>query len=1519
MEPTARMADEDRLADRESRETTLPFTHPAAEPSLDDPVNAPLQASAKTPVETSAEQPAGKASVLPQGAEQPRQIGRYRVEKLLGRGGFGLVFLAYDSELHRPVAIKVPHKKRLLNRAVADEYVKEARTVADLDHPHIVPVYDVGHTEDYPCYIVSKYIEGADLADKIRHGRFTHADAANLVATVSETLHYAHKRGLVHRDVKPANILIDRDGKPYVVDFGVALRDEDVGRVDPYAGTIAYMSPEQARGEGHRVDGRSDVYSLGAVLYELLTGRRTVSGHTETTEILSEIALQEPKPPRQINDAVPKELERICLKSLAKRASERYTTALDLAQDLRAFLADRAGLHETRPAAAPNELTGIRTAVTAAAPPSAPSGRVARIVPKGLRSFDEHDADFFLPLLPGPRDRDGLPDSLRFWKTRVEELDPDNTFSVGLIYGPSGCGKSSLVKAGLLPRLGPEVVAVYVEATPHDTEARLLHALAKRCPAAAESRSLKEALTTLRRHGISPGKKVLIVLDQFEQWLHGKTSVEASELVQSLRQCDGGRVQCIVMVRDDFWLAVSRFLRALEVRLVEGHNVALVDLFDLEHAHKVLAALGRAFFKLPEDPSETSPEQKEFLRQSVAGLAEEGKVVCVRLALFAEMMKAKPWTMAALKEVGGAKGVGLAFLEETFGSSLASPEHRYQQSAARAVLKELLPESGTDIKGQMKSYQALLEASGYARRPREFDDLIALLDSELRLITPADPEGKDEGGRIKDEVAYRQPSSDPSFTLHPLSFRYYQLTHDYLVPSLRAWLSRGQRQTRRGRAELQLEERAATWNSKPERRQLPTLWEYLNIVAFSGRGSKKWTDGQRRMMGAAGRLHALRSLCGTLLALALVAGIAAFRRQLHEGQEQARVHGLVDQLLVAKIDEVPRLAAALEGESRYGFPRLHAIADDAAQPPSDRLRAAFVLAVGDSAQARRLVDESLSADLRTVALVRDRIAPFANTLSDQLWKAILDDGATLASQLRSAALLAAADPVGERWPQVAPTVVNSLLSADTLYLDEWVELLRPAAGGLIPEMEIRFADASATPVDRANVARTLSRYADAPLLGELILAADGTQFAMLFPAVSRHREAVMETCRETLRGRGEALSDERLRRQRNAAIALLRLGQFDEVLPILSAASDPTVRTMLVLACRDFGVGMETLLEAYNAFREPIARQAILLAMESYPRREISPSAQQRAAELLDGLVRNGRHASERGAAESLMRRRGDGDQLREITAELAQQNGPSVDWLRDHDWWLSPRGHLMTVIRGPITFNAGSPASEWGHEKDETLEEITLDYTFGIGAHEVTLEQFQRFEKEAEFARDVTASPRCPANKVSLEAAMQYCRWLSEEEGIPEDQYCYPPRDAIRAQSVFLSDEERRKTGYRLPTEAEWECACRAGSTTRWFCGDNEQYLNAFAWFSSPEGRLQPVGERLPNAWGLFDTLGNVAEWCQPKSVQEDFVLRGGYYQEPAARLRSAHRYLQSTFGYSFTGFRIARTIAAPISQAAQ
>ena len=184
-------------------------------------------------------------------ADQPQRIGRYRVERILGKGGFGRVYLAHDEQLQRLVAIKVPHRRLVSRPEDAEAYLAEARTVASLDHPQHRPGLRRGQHRGLPLLRRLEVHRRQRPGQRIKRTGPPCAEAAELVATVAEALHYAHSKGLVHRDIKPGNILLDTSGKPFVADFGLALREQDVGKGPRYAGTPAYMSPEQARGEGH--------------------------------------------------------------------------------------------------------------------------------------------------------------------------------------------------------------------------------------------------------------------------------------------------------------------------------------------------------------------------------------------------------------------------------------------------------------------------------------------------------------------------------------------------------------------------------------------------------------------------------------------------------------------------------------------------------------------------------------------------------------------------------------------------------------------------------------------------------------------------------------------------------------------------------------------------------------------------------------------------------------------------------------------------------------------------------------------------------------------------------------------------------------------------------------------------------------------------------------------------------------------------------------------------------------------
>jgi RNA polymerase sigma factor (TIGR02999 family) len=268
-----------------------------------------------------------------------RQIGRFELIVPVGRGVFGSVFQAYDSQLDRVVAIKLLRAGSLATDEERDRFFREAREAAHLRHPGIVAVLEVGEHEDVP-FLVSDFVDGVVLSELLKARRPSPHEAARLIAEVADALHYAHEHGIVHRDVKPSNILLDQEGHTHLRDFGLAKRDAGelgITRAGQMLGTLSYMSAEQARGEGDRVDGRSDVYSLGVILYELLTGELPFRGGTQKM-LLHEIVHEEPKPPRRLNDLIPRDLESICLKAMAKDPALRFETAQELADDLRRFL-----------------------------------------------------------------------------------------------------------------------------------------------------------------------------------------------------------------------------------------------------------------------------------------------------------------------------------------------------------------------------------------------------------------------------------------------------------------------------------------------------------------------------------------------------------------------------------------------------------------------------------------------------------------------------------------------------------------------------------------------------------------------------------------------------------------------------------------------------------------------------------------------------------------------------------------------------------------------------------------------------------------------------------------------------------------------------------------------------------------------------------------------------------------------------------------------------------------------------
>jgi eukaryotic-like serine/threonine-protein kinase len=1172
--------------------------------------------------------------------------------------------------------------------------------------------------------------------------------------------------------------------------------------------------------------------------------------------------------------------------------------------------------------------------------PDEPSGsrdkqQQVKVIPKGLRAFDEHDADFFLELLPGPRRADGLPESVHFWKTRIEKTDPEKTFAVGVIFGPSGCGKSSLVRAGLLPRLADWVIRIYVEATANDTEAGLLKALRKHVPNLPGDRTLLDSLKALHEAQFDrDGTKVLVVLDQFEQWLHAKRMEEHTELVQALRQCDGVRVQAVVLVRDDFSMALIRFLDELEIKIIQGQNFAAVDLFDLRHAKKVLTAFGRAFGALPDNRDEITEGQKEFLNQAISGLSQDGRIISVRLALFAEMIKSKDWTLATLREVGGTEGVGVTFLEETFGSRQANPEHRVHQKAVQHVLKALLPESGTDIKGHMKSYQALRKASGYADHPNEFDDLLRILDSETRLITPTDPEGMDtdEGER------------------HAPGGKYYQLTHDYLVPSLREWLTRKQKETRRGRAELRLAERAASWNAKPENRHLPSVWEWANIRLLTKK--RDWTGPQRKMMRKAGRYHGIRGL--TLAIILVLVGWVGY-----ESYGSLEASALVESVRTAETGDMPRLIERLAGYRRWANPLLVRLVRDSKENSKERLHARLALLPVDAGQVKYLYPRLLKASPTEVPVIREALKDHREGLVERLWR-ILEQPTKdeEGQQLQAASALTIYDPDNPRWRTIGGRVAEGLVSVNSVFLGDWMRALRPVRNRLTPPLGIIFRDRRRSESERSLAADVLADYAgDKPnILADLLMDADLKAFAVLYPKVRIQGQEALAPLESELAKKStpEATDDEKdrlARRQAKAAVALIRLGRPEKVWPLLRHSPDPSVRSYIVNWLKPLGADPKALMaelesldrdktptpsegqsrmEAILFHLETSMRRALILALGQYGTEWLTPGDREPLMKKLLDLYETDPDAGIHGAAEWTLRQWGQQKPLKERDAELMKVK----DW-GDRRWCVNSQGQTFAVIEGPVEFSMGSPPTEPDRFDSELLHRRRIPRRFAIAAQEVTVEQYQVFVNEnrgVDHAQNDRYSPDRdgPMNGVTWYHATAYCNWLSRKEGLPE---CYEPNERSGSdEGMRIKADALKLKGYRLPTEAEWEYACRAGAETSRYYGASVDLLGSYArYIATSQDRAWPCGSLLPNDLGLFDTLGNVYEWCQDRAepykpedgmiidninIQEDVLdrnprlFRGGTFGYQPAYVRSAGRYRdQPSYRIANLGFRPART----------
>ena len=418
----------------------------------------------------------------------------------------------------------------------------------------------------------------------------------------------------------------------------------------------------------------------------------------------------------------------------------------------------------------------------------------------------------------------------------------------------------------------------------------------------------------------------------------------------------------------------------------------------------------------------------------------------------------------------------------------------------------------------------------------------------------------------------------------------------------------------------------------------------------------------------------------------------------------------------------------------------------------------------------------------------------------------------------------------------------------------------------------------------------------------------------------------------------EPESEERNGRVTNYAVALMALEHRDPVWPLLQASEDHGIRTRLIHAIAPAGVSWQAIESRLEWEEDPIARAALCLTLGEYGLGDLLPGDRERMSDQLIDMLAADPHPGVHAAVEWVLRQWGMDARVDE-TLEALQ----TAERDPEKNWHVDDQGYMFSIVDGPITFQMGSEPSTLHHQPDQLFHTRTVPRSFGIASEEVTIRDYKRFLESQEMDLDpqlaeFAHTDDCPVMFLKWFDALMYCRWLSEQAGIPEEQMCYPSLERLKTASetfgatLKMPHDLLDRTGYRLPTAAEWEYACRTGTHTAWSFGNEDRFMDKYGWhIDNTREQAEPVGLLKPNAWGLFDMHGNALEWCH-NYYFEDFVesqpenepivdgtesregasreLRGGSYFRPRTDATTAYRwYDQPRVIYFDYGFRLART----------
>ncbi len=704
---------------------------------------------------------------------------------------------------------------------------------------------------------------------------------------------------------------------------------------------------------------------------------------------------------------------------------------------------------------------------------------------------------------------------------------------------------------------------------------------------------------------------------------------------------------------------------------------------------------------------------------------------------------------------------------------------------------------------------------------------------------------------------------------------------------------------------------------------------------------------------------------GALLLVVATAGYLSTSRALHQVVDAQRERALaqVDALRRAEISQVPYLIEGLKPFRDEIVPQLRQSLRQPHVDEKERLRLSLAMVAEDQGQVAYLSDRLLSAEPAELLVIRAALLPHCDELAAGMWRIVDDPAAAKERRFRAVCALAAFDPESPRWKNAGKPAAEALVAENPLVAVTWVEALRPVRQSLLPVLQAVFRDRRRGDAERLLATGVLADYAaDQPhVLADLLMDADEKQFAIIYTKLKQRGEDGVpllqgEVDKKPMPDATEEAKEALAMRQANAAVALLQLNHAAKVWPLLKHSPDPRLRSYLIHRFAPLGAGVTALVHRFDEEPDVSSRRALLLCLGEFDTTQFPASERKPLiAKLLD-LFRSDPDPGLHGAAEWLLRQKGwdQGAKLSEIDAQLhlgekQLQTRKATD---KRQWYVNTEGQTFVILNADKPFRMGSPAGDPDRMPMEVPHQQRIGRTYAIGSKLVTKAQFRHFQQANpdvqkqfdSFKNNIEQFSRTddsPQIGVEWYYLVRYCNWLSNNEGIPKEHWCYEPNDRGKyAEGMIPATDYLLRRGYRLPTEAEWEYACRSGSQTSRYYGLSVKLLPKYAWFQDNSDHLaSPVGTKKPNDYGLFDMLGNAWQWCDIKyadypvrsdgfaledpgspSVVMDKApraLRGGSFHDVAFSVRSACRNYSVPSDRSLTyGFRVARTYPEPLGK---